>query len=332
MARARTSIATALEEGSLRGLAAEALARVHAPLAARAIARPLSLPDGVPVVTVGGATLGGSGKTRVATACARALLARGFDVVALVGHAYGASRSSLRARFVAPDDAIDDAGDEAIACARGVARDGLADRIRVVVASARRDAVALAVASGAQAIVIDGPLTTRPRRPALSILAVDRERPWGAGRVAPRGDLRAPPDALLAHADVVVEVGATPSPADVAALRGRRFGLFTAVARPRRIVEGLAREGLVPAVHVRAPDHGPIGPEVRRALEHPRAGGSLAVWVATPKCAVHLAPLRTSAEVYVLDDGLALSDAVVARLPLQGATPEIVGNAPTYVP
>ena len=59
--------------------------------------RPVRVPDGVRTVTVGGATLGGSGKTRIAIAIARALASRGERVV-LVGHAYRAR--PVFARFV----------------------------------------------------------------------------------------------------------------------------------------------------------------------------------------------------------------------------------------
>src|SRR4051812_11551403 len=66
-----------LERGAPGSPIARALAGAWSAVAARAIARPLRLPEGARVVGVGGATLGGAGKTPVAIALARALAERG---------------------------------------------------------------------------------------------------------------------------------------------------------------------------------------------------------------------------------------------------------------
>ena len=70
----------------------------------RSVTRRLPHPSGVSIVSVGGATLGGSGKTPLAIACASALAASGARV-ALVGHAYRAA--PLHARTVSPGDALE---------------------------------------------------------------------------------------------------------------------------------------------------------------------------------------------------------------------------------
>lgn len=300
----RAAVARRLEDGAWRGPGTRAIARVHEALARRTLARPLALPEGVPVIAVGGATLGGSGKTRVAAACVRALALRGIAPIALVGHAYRASPE--RARVVSPDDALEEVGDEALALARRFAAE-LDGRAFVVVAPSRQAAVDHAVARGAQAIVVDGALATRPRPPALAILALDRERPWGAGELAPRGDLRAPRDALVAAAGATVTVDAAPSADDAARLRGVRFGLFTALARPDRLVSGLRRAGLEPVSRIAAPDHGPATAGVLRAFD--AAQRTVDVWVATPKCAIHLErllPPGASGPLHVLDDAVTL--------------------------
>jgi tetraacyldisaccharide-1-P 4'-kinase len=258
------------------------------------------------VVTVGGATIGGSGKTRVAVACVSELVEAGARRVALVGHAYRAS--PRRARIVAPSDLLAEVGDEALVAARRFA--ALGGRAIVVVAPSRRDAVEHAVASGADALVVDGPLSTRPERPALAVLAVDRERPWGAGQVLPRGDLRASPAALLGAADAVVPVDATPSEEDLARLRGVRFGLFTALGRPDRLVSALRRAGLEPVLQIAAPDHGPAP---KRAI-FDAAQRSVDVWTATPKCAVHLEHAVPPDRIHVLADTLVLPAELVRHL------------------
>lgn len=234
--------------------------------------RPAIVPPHVRTVTVGGATLGGSGKTRVAIAVSKVLADRGERVV-LIGHAHRA-RPGI-ARIVSPDDRIDVVGDEAIVCARAL--DGVAT---VVVAPSRQEAIDYAVAAVPEVtvLVFDGPLQLRPRRATLSILAVDASDP-------------APPRSLVAHADEVIAVDSRPTPEDIARLSGKRFGLFTAIARPRRLVDALRREGLVPTVTVEVSDHGPVTASARKVL----ATAEVDLWVSTPKCALHLKGARVSA-------------------------------------
>lgn len=238
--------------------------------------RPVRIPHGMRTVTVGGATLGGSGKTRVAIAIAKDLASRGERVV-LVGHAYRATPRI--ARFVSPNDRLADVGDEAIVCARAL--DGMPNA-RVVVAPSRQAAVDHAVGH-ATVLVFDGPLQLRPVRASLSVIAVDA------------GDPR-PHPSLLAHADVVVPVDPRPTDADVRFLRGKKLGLFTAIARPRRLVDALRRAGLLPAQVVETADHGPVSASARRIL----ATAEVDLWVATPKCAVHLECEQLSARLRVL--------------------------------
>ncbi|HEY8078909.1 MAG TPA: tetraacyldisaccharide 4'-kinase [Labilithrix sp.] len=308
----RTAIARTLEAGVPLG---RPIAKLHGVVAARAIARPLIAPRAAKIVCVGGATLGGSGKTRVALAVVRALAASGMRV-ALVGHAYRASPA--RARVVSSRDALAEVGDEALSCARALDLEPGAWSLEprawslkpeAFVAPTRQEAVDLAAARGAQLIVLDGPLQTKPARAALSILAVDRDAPWGSGAVAPAGDLRAPREALLAASDLVVEVDATPSDAILERLRGVRFGLFTALARPSRLVRALARRGLFPSATVEVSDHGPF---TRRAAREIRAAQSrVDLWLATPKCALHF---DCATPLLVLEDRLCLTPSHMARL------------------
>jgi tetraacyldisaccharide-1-P 4'-kinase len=236
--------------------------------------RPVRVPAGIRTVTVGGLTLGGSGKTRVAIAIAKTLARQGERVV-LVGHAYRAGPRV--ARFVSPHDALAEVGDEALVCARAL--DGIA---KVVVAPSRQEAVDHA-ASSASVLVFDGPLQLRPEKATFSVLAVD------AGDAAPHRS-------LVTHADEVVAVDARPPDEDLRRLAGVQFGLFTAIARPRRLVDALRREGVPPALVVEAQDHGPVTRSARRIL----AEAAVELWVATPKCAVHLEGTPLSAPLHVL--------------------------------
>lgn len=310
----------ALETGRWDGPVARGLARVWARVAARGIVRPGTVPPGIAVVCVGGATLGGSGKTRVAVACARSLASAGARV-ALVGHSY---RSACReARVVAANvDArsLEEVGDEAIVCAQA-----LADvEASVVVGPTRQSALDRAARLGTDVVVIDGPLRLSSQRDVrqLSILAVDAARPWGVGRMPPAGDLRAPRDALLACADHIVPVdarpiavrwcspGAAPRRASLASIRDRSVGLFTAIARPQRLVDALRAEGARLEEIVSVADHGPMTPRACARLSR----AAVDAWLATEKCALHLRGIPLERTIGVLETRVILPTAVEASL------------------
>lgn len=303
---ARTVLASLLENGTLARVWPAPLSRAVGAMLARGIARPLAVPVGLRVITVGGATLGGSGKTRVAVSVARVLADAGACVV-LVGHAYRAA--PRRARVVpANGDArvlLAAVGDEALASATD-----LGTRARVVVAPSRQEAIdfAASLVPRPDVVVLDGPLQLAPVRASLALLAVDAVAPWGADALPPAGDRRAPREALLAAADHVVPVTAMPPAAALAGLRDRRVGLFTALARPERLREGLTQAGVAPLSWVRAPDHGPLDATLVTRLRH----GPVDLWLATGKCAVHLEAARL---------GPAL---LIVRLPVDTALPEAV--------
>ncbi len=98
-------------------------ARVWGAAAASRLPRALVVRDGAKVIAIGGATLGGSGKTPLAVACARRLAMDGHSV-ALVGHAYRAKPD--RSRVVSPADAVEIVGDEALVAAQALEDVGVA--------------------------------------------------------------------------------------------------------------------------------------------------------------------------------------------------------------
>jgi tetraacyldisaccharide 4'-kinase len=294
--------ARAMENGAVPPWAlARAASAVWGRVASRGVARPLALPDGVRVVAIGGATLGGSGKTPVALAYA--LSRSSGERVALVGHAYRASPGV--ARVVMPDDDVAIVGDEALACARAIdARD--ARNVSVVVAPRRQAAIDFAAARGASIIVLDGVAQTSPRRASLALLAVDADAPWGAGEPPPLGDLRAPSASLIDACDAVIAIRDPLAPAGTALACARpvhvvdiesrgawregalvawseiarlRVGLVTSIARPSRVVAFLARRGVTPHAIAFFADH--QSPRV------PATGEEIDLWLATSKCAAH---------------------------------------------
>jgi tetraacyldisaccharide 4'-kinase len=293
-------VARGLEEGRFDGVVARGAARAWAWTAGRSVARPLLIPRRLHVVAVGGSTLGGSGKTPLALACVEALAARGARV-ALISHAYRASPET--ARVVREGDDMDLVGDEALACARELARRGV--RASVVVAPRRQDAIDFA-ARGADALILDGVAQTTPVRASLALLAVDAHAPWGeTERVPPLGDLRATKRALLDACDHVVAIGDAPLASLEAKpvhfvrvsssgarlggalhgwdeLRRVRVGLVTSLARPGRIVRHLMRRGVFPTFVASLSDH--TRPDAR-TLRKCRAA-RVDVFLASSKCAV----------------------------------------------
>jgi tetraacyldisaccharide 4'-kinase len=183
-----------LVDGSASGLAAGAL---------RCALRGLAAPYGVvvrgrnrafdlgllpihscpaPVICIGNLSLGGTGKTPLVAWAARHLVGLGMRP-AIVSRGYGARRGQ--------------ASDEAAEL--GLLMPGVphvADANRV--AAARR-----AVATGANAIVLDDGFQHRRLARDLDIVAVDATDPFGCGFLFPRGLLREPLRSL-ARADAVV--------------------------------------------------------------------------------------------------------------------------------
>jgi tetraacyldisaccharide 4'-kinase len=309
------ALSRALERGAVlappQSVLARAAGRAWGDLLGRTVVRRLAWPAGVRLIAVGGATLGGSGKTPLAIECARALGALGVRV-ALVGHAYRASPG--RARIVTGSDRLDLVGDEALLAARDLEQAAAGAGVAagaVVVGPTRASALELA-ARCAPVVILDGVAQTAPVRASLALLAVDADEPWGhAGNVPPWGDLRAPPGVLRGVVDRVVPVGPGAGASresdgafaeaettgawlgrqhlDWESLRSRRVGLVCALGRPDRVVRLLARNGVVPEAVVAGRDHGPLdGGGVHggwRAFN--RLAPRVDVWLATPKCALH---------------------------------------------
>jgi tetraacyldisaccharide 4'-kinase len=302
-------VAAALESGAFDGALARGLGRVWAERAQ--VARPVDLPKDAAVIGVGGSTLGGSYKTPLVLALARGLALRG-EPVSVVASSYGARFGRpRRVSRVSPEDSVADVGDEALWLARALAPLNVP-----VVAGGDRSAAIHLAASLAPRVLVDALLQARPVPLSLSILSVDEQRPWGAGRCPPAGDLRAPEAALRGAADVIVFAQSTLTHADpasgsgvaleLAALRDDRVGLVTAIARPDRILRSLALAGLRPAFVRRFADHGTPRPSSRSER---RAAALL--WLTTPKCATKMGDSFERAPVFVLRHTLALPDTLL---------------------
>lgn len=280
------------------------LARGIRRLDPRSPVRRVDLPSQGAVVGVGGATLGGSGRTPVAIAVAAALAARGFDV-AFVGHGFGAHSRDVRRVF--GRERIADVGDEALIAARLLPCP--------VFVGPRAEAIAMA-ARVAGIVIVDRLLQTRPRRVARALLVVDEARPWGAGAPPPLGDLVASRERLRAAADEVVAVPGPDVTEEIEiAGDGLRVGLVTSCARPPRVLRSLERRGIVPRVHVERGDHAPWSARDRQQVAAIGRARGVDRWLLDAKTSIAIDDAGDALEgAAAIGHRLVLSPALVDRV------------------
>lgn len=251
----------------------------------------------VPVICVGNVTAGGAGKTPVALDIAGRLSAMGLAVHFLSRGYGGRLKGPLRVDPAAHTAA--DVGDEPLLLAAAYPTWTGADRG----ASAE-----MAVAAGAQALVMDDGFQNFTLAKTLSLLVLDGGFGVGNGKLMPAGPLREPLDAALARADAVVRIGADtcgidariggrvpllaarlqPGP-EAAGMRGRRYLAFTGIGRPEKFFDSLEAAGVEIAGSADFADHHPFTKREIADLRA-RAAGLGAGIVTTAKDIVRLAP------------------------------------------
>ncbi|PWR19690.1 tetraacyldisaccharide 4'-kinase [Zavarzinia compransoris] len=213
---------------------------------------------GIPVICIGNATAGGTGKTPFAIEVARRLIAAGHRPHFLSRGHGGTARGVVRVG----GQGASAVGDEPLLLAAVAPAWVARDRI----AGARAIA-----AAGADVIVMDDGFQNPALEKRLSFLVVDGGAGLGNGRVIPAGPLREDwPDAR-ARADAVVVIGAATAPLPPAgalplfraAIRplggarfaGRRVLAFAGIGRPGKFFDTLAACGAVLAATRAFPDH-----------------------------------------------------------------------------
>ena len=265
---------------------------------------------GVPVVSVGNITLGGTGKTPLVEWLVRWLSNRGVRPV-IVSRGYGARRGQ-------PND-------EALELSQklpGVTHVQNPDRV-----AAAREAISH---HAAEAIVLDDAFQHRRIARDLDIVLLDALEPFGFERVFPRGTLREPL-AGLRRADVVIlsranlvdppareEIrrrAAALSPAALwleaahrplelvardgrrallAELRGRRVVAFCGIGNPAAFGRTLADCGVNTAATVPFPDHHAFGDTDLNHLARLAESHQADALVCTEKDLVKLRPLSAA--------------------------------------
>ncbi|MGV0818277.1 tetraacyldisaccharide 4'-kinase [Martelella sp. AMO21009] len=170
---------------------------IYAAVAGRRMRLAAGARAGVPVLCVGNFTVGGTGKTPVAEALARAAREAGKRPGFLL-RGYGGKVEG--AVLVDPErHSFRDVGDEALMLSR------LAP---VAVSPARVDAAALLEQAGVDFIIMDDGLQSGRLKPDFAVAVVDAKRGFGNGRCLPAGPLRAPLAAQFPKVDAVLLNGA----------------------------------------------------------------------------------------------------------------------------
>ncbi|MBI1238881.1 MAG: tetraacyldisaccharide 4'-kinase [Alphaproteobacteria bacterium] len=302
-------------------------------LARRAFIRPQRV--SVPVICVGNLTVGGTGKTPTVLAIVEHLRAMGRHP-AILTRGYGGSLQGP----VRVDPRKHDAGgvgDEALLLAHAAPTIKSADR---------RAGAALAIAGGADCLIMDDGFQNGALAIDLAILVIDAARGLGNGFIVPAGPLRESARAGLARAQAVLLVGegTPPLPQPVPPLLRARLGIpalptpiagqplvaFAGIGEPAKFFRSLARAGGRIVGTTPFPDHHAYRAEEIAAL-HAQARAAGAALVTTEKDFVRL-PLPLQADVVAVPAAMRfespdLLDALLERACGQKSMPGFPNNA-----
>jgi tetraacyldisaccharide 4'-kinase len=238
----------------------------------------------VPVICIGNLVAGGGGKTPLAIAVARRLIALGHKPHVL-SRGYG-GRLKGPQRVDLNRHGARDVGDEPLLIAR---------HAPVWIGADRRATARAAIAAGANVLVMDDGFQNPSLAKDLCLVAVDGGYGLGNGRVMPAGPLREPVADGLARADAVVVIGqdlhgladhlAGPGrpalaavlqpPADAKVLDGAPVWAFAGIARPEKFFATLEDQGAIVLGRRSFSDHHAFDPlEIMTMVEAAHALGA----------------------------------------------------------
>ena len=277
--------------GGLAAALLKPLAALYADQTARRLAAGTGFDPGVPVISIGNLTVGGSGKTPVVREVLHMLARNGIDAHGL-SRGYGARETGPL--LVDPDEhTAEDVGDEPLM---------LAQDHPVWISRDRAEGARAAVAGGAKLLVLDDAHQNPSVRKTRSVVVVDGETrdgawPFGDGSVVPAGPMREPLATGLARADAIILLMpsdlATPDPellalfgdlpVRIARLEpqrapspGPKLG-FAGIAKPWRVEQSLRAAGADLKGFRAFPDHATYSEETLAGLarEAERLGAGL---------------------------------------------------------
>lgn len=275
---------------------------------------------GVPVVSVGNITTGGTGKTPFVILLAGMLAGTGRKV-AVVSRGYRRKKTSKGPLVVSDGTVVrcdvGESGDEPMLIARRLLKDG----VLVLVGADRVKTAEAAASLGAEIVILDDGFQHRRLHRDMDIVLLDAEKPLDNGLLLPASRLRESPGSLW-RADAVVltrsENDAIPDrlkgrlrpgvpiyhsqhrhlppvkmeewrsgkkAAEPAGFTGRAL-LFSGIARPDSFEASARQAGLDPGGHLIFPDHHRFVETDLRRIES--AGDGYDALVTTEKDAVRL--------------------------------------------
>ncbi len=219
--------------------------------AARRFKTTESYDAGVPVICVGNATMGGTGKTPVAIYLLNSLRRMNVPVVGLTRGYGGTEKGPIP---VQKRHTSNDVGDEPLLLAR---------HAPVWVAAGRDDGARAAVSHGAKAIIMDDGHQNPLLQKTLSLLVVDAETGFGNGAVFPAGPLREKLSDALDRADAIILMKPAPDfdiddhlakqlegqvvipayLAPAAKVPNGKLYAFAGIGRPNKFFDSLRRHG-----------------------------------------------------------------------------------------
>jgi tetraacyldisaccharide 4'-kinase len=275
----------------------EPLGLIYGAVTARRMARAKPYRATQPVICVGNLTVGGTGKTPVAASIAARLSDQGRSPAILI-RGYGGSLKGP-VRVSGHSHTVDEVGDEALLHAR---------HVPTWVARERSAAAPLAIAAGADVLIMDDGHQHPSLAKDLSLLVVDGFSGFGNGRIVPAGPLRENVAGGLARADAIVLMGDDPHGLEVRlspklpvlrarlalgpewqALRGQRVVAFAGIGGPERFYNMLQAVGAqIVAFHPFGDHYGYAAADIEPMLDEAYNVG--AIPVTTVKDAVRLDP------------------------------------------
>lgn len=165
---------------------------IYGKFVSKSINNSIEYDSGVPVICVGNATLGGTGKTPVTIYILKSLRRLGLNAVGLTRGYGGQEKGPI---LLNDKHTSIDVGDEPLL---------LAEHAPVWVSAGRDDGAKAAVSNGASIIIMDDGHQNQLLKKSLSLLVVDAEIGFGNGKIFPAGPLRENLNESLKRSDAII--------------------------------------------------------------------------------------------------------------------------------